>query len=154
MTAIAQPVTGQDINLAARATRQVLEVLLAEQGTSFTPFAALNQIVVLGPSVDRDGLVRRLGSAFALDDASVPAILHGLQARGLVHQTTSSGAAASAQVELTAAGEDEHQRLTRLVAGLTAELYRGFDADDLATTRRVLVAVTERATAQIRSSIC
>jgi DNA-binding MarR family transcriptional regulator len=153
MTTVGQPVNGQDINLAASATRTVLEVLLAEQGTSFAPFAAMNQMVALGPSANRDELVRRLGAAFQVDDATVLALLHGLQARGLVRQTTPSAADTTVHVQLTAEGEAEHQRLSSLVAAVTAELYRGFDAEDLATTRRVLVTLTERASAQVRSGI-
>lgn len=153
MTSVGQPVNGQDINLAARATRNLLKVLLAEQGTSFPPFATMNQIVSLGLSIDRDELVRRLGVAFQVDGATVLAILHGLQARGLVRQTTSPGGDATVRVQLTPEGEAEHKRLSTLVAGVTAQLYRGFDAGDLATTRRVLVALTERASAQVRSSI-
>ena len=54
-------------------------------------------------------------------------------------------------MELIPTGEAEHQRLTAIVGKATAQLYSGFDAEDLATTRRVLVTVTERVSAQLRA---
>jgi DNA-binding MarR family transcriptional regulator len=146
MTSSAQPVSGQDINLAARASRQALDVLLAEQGTSFAPCATLNTIVALGASLDREALVRHLGAGLDVDAATVRAVLHGLQARRLV-------ALSDEHYVLTAEGKAEHQRLSQPVAALTAELYGGLDADELAATRRVLVALTERASAHVQASI-
>jgi hypothetical protein len=63
MTTSTQPVTGQDIAVAAKATRTLLDMLLAEAGTSFAPFATLNTVAVRGPSVSRADLLRSLGAA-------------------------------------------------------------------------------------------
>jgi DNA-binding MarR family transcriptional regulator len=151
MTTVAQPVNGQDIAVAARASRQVLDVLLAEQGTSFAPFATMNTVVALGRSLDCDALVRHLGAAFDVDATTVRSLLHGLEALGLVQQTAESGP--ELHYQLTREGQAEQQRLSKLAAGVAAELYRGFNAEELATTRRVLVALTERAAAQVRSAL-
>jgi DNA-binding MarR family transcriptional regulator len=152
MTTIAQPVTGQDINLAAQATRKALDVVLAEQGTSFAPVATLNNISARGKSLDRDGLVLNLAGAFQIDEQSVLTILHGLEARGLVRQALDD-VHGTLYFELTAEGEAEQRRLSGIISGLTAELYRDFHADELATTRRVLVTLTERAAAHVASSV-
>ena len=148
MTLVAQPVTGQDINLAARATRQALDVLLAEQGTSFPPLAAMNAIGSRGATLEANAVVAMLGNALDVDPETIRTILHGLEARGLVRQVTSN-ADGKTHFELTAAGTAEHRRLSAVTAALTAELYRDFDAEDLATTRRILVTLTERANAHV-----
>ena len=150
MTTIAPPVTGQDINFAALATRRALEVLLVEQGTSFEPTATMNAIVGVGKSLDSDGLVRYLSNALRVDVQTVETIVHGLEGRGLVH-LSEPHADGKSRYELTAEGEAEQRRLTSVTSGLTAQLYRDFDPDDLATTRRVLVTLSERATAHVAS---
>ena len=149
-TNIAPPVTGQDINFAALATRRALEVLLAEQGTSFEPTATMNAIAGVGKSPDLDGQVRFLSSALRVDVQTVETILHGLEARGLVQQTASDGDG-KRRYALTPEGEAEQRRLNEVTAALAARLYRDFDPDDLAITRRVLVTLTERATAHVAS---
>ena len=67
-TIAAPPFTGQDINVAARAVRRLIDVLLAEAGTSFFPFATLNVIDVSGPSVELSALTKRLGAGLDLND--------------------------------------------------------------------------------------
>jgi DNA-binding MarR family transcriptional regulator len=152
MTVSAPPVTGQDINLAARSTRKALEVLLAEQGASFPPLGAMNTIVTRGASLDRQELVRFLGSALDVDAQTVATILHGLQTRGLAREVTSAGDG-RVHLELTAEGSAELQRLNAIIGGITAELYRDFEPEELAITRRVLVTLTERADAYIAASL-
>jgi DNA-binding MarR family transcriptional regulator len=147
MTLIAPPVTGQDINLAARATRKALEVLLAEQGTSFPPLATMNVIASRGNLLSRDAVVRTLANALDVDPQSVATILHGLQSRGLVRAT------ADDHFALTEAGVAEHQRLTDITRELTAKLYADFEPDDLAAARRVLVTLTERAEAHVAATL-
>jgi hypothetical protein len=56
-------------------------------------------------------------------------------------------------LELTPEGSAELQRLNAIIGGITAELYRDFDPDELAITRRVLVTLTERADAYIAASL-
>jgi DNA-binding MarR family transcriptional regulator len=153
MTTVTQPpVTGQDINLAARATRKALEVLLAEQGASFQPLATLNSIAARGATLDAEALVRNLANAFDVDSQTVHSVLHGLQARGLVRQTPSH-ADSQSHFELTADGAQELQRLNAIVGQLTAKLYRDFDPQELATTRQVLVTLTERAEAYVDTAL-
>jgi hypothetical protein len=47
--------------------------------------------------------------------------------------------------QLTAEGTALHARLAEAVAAVTRRVYAGLDPDDLVTTHRVLVEVTERA---------
>jgi DNA-binding MarR family transcriptional regulator len=149
MTAIAQPVNGQDINLAAQATRKALEVVLAEQGTTFAPLAALNTIGARGAALDTAALVGTLAGGLQVEEQAVLTILHGLAARGLVRRR----AAESDGYELTDAGAAEQQRIAERVGNLTAQLYAGLDPEDLATTRRVLVTLTDRATTYLAAAL-
>lgn len=143
MTTIAPPVTGQDIAMAARATRQVLDIFLAEQGTNFLPFATLNTIVAQGEVLAADGLVRRLCYALDVDSSTVHIVLNGLRTRGLIRQ--SAGPSGEVHFELTPDGQAEHQRLNGLLAPITADLYRDFNPAELAATRHVLVTLADRA---------
>ena len=138
-SATAQPVNGQDINVAAQAVRSVLEVVLAEAGTTFPPFATMNTLAARGPQVTRDALVAEIASGLQVDEATVRAILRGLQSRGLVTRT--SGPDSSVRVEFTPEGEAEHRRLRTLVQAATVDLYKELDPEALATTRLVLVAL-------------
>jgi DNA-binding MarR family transcriptional regulator len=146
MTSVAQPLTGQDINLAARATRKALEVVLAEQGVAFAPLATLNTIVGRGTTLERDGLIRYVSSALDVDPQTVVTIVHGLESRGLVrHDGT--------HLELTEQGVAEHRQLTAVTGQLTEKLYRGLDPSDLIAAHRVLATLTERAEAHVAATL-
>ena len=138
-----------DINMAARATRKALDVVLAEQGTSFPPLATLNTLVSRGGELERGTLIAQLARGLDVNSDTVQTLLHGLETRGLVRD----GAHGAASVELTPEGQAEHRRLTAIVGGLTGALYAGFDADELALTRRVLVALSERADAHVAATV-
>src|SRR5215471_16041783 len=129
MTSVAQPLTGQDINLAARATRKALEVVLAEQGFAFAPLATLNTIVGRGPALDRDGIIRFVSGALDVDPQTVVTIVHGLESRGLVRH-------AGTHLELTEMGAAELAQLNAIIAQLTVKLYAGLDPDDLIAAHR------------------
>ena len=143
MTSVLTPVNGQDINLAARATRKALEALLAEQGTTFPPLAVMNVLTTRGGSLDRAALVEFVSTVLELDAMTVRLIVHGLEQRGLIAASGERG------LELTSEGRHEHKRLSALAGQVTAELYRDLDPRDLAVTRRVLVTLTERANSRV-----
>ena len=149
MTAVGQPVNGQDINMAARATRKALDVVLAEQGTSFPPLALLNTLVSAGSAMDRDMLITRLERGLDVNAETVMTVLHGLESRGLVQVLSDS----KPQVRLTPEGQAEHGRISSIVSGLTSALYAGFDTEELAVTRRVLITLTERADAHVEATV-
>jgi DNA-binding MarR family transcriptional regulator len=149
MTAVGQPVNGQDISMAARATRKALDVVLAEQGTSFPPLATLNTLVSRGNVMDRDALIAQLARGLDVNAETVLTVVHGLEARGLVDTSTDE----TVRIQLTPAGQAEHRRLTSIISGLTDALYQGFDANELAVTRRVLVTLTERADSHVAETV-
>ena len=149
MTATGQPVNGQDINMAARATRKALDVVLAEQATSFPPLALLNTLAARGGVIDHASLIAQLARGLDVNPETVLTVLHGLETRGLV----TVGVGEPTQVQLTPEGQAEHRRLSAITARLTDALYAGFDADELAVTRRVLVTLTERADAHVAATV-
>jgi hypothetical protein len=67
-------------------------------------------------------------------------------AEDLVDGFTSSGIAAEdGQIELTPDGRALFDRIFGQVRNASIQLYSGLDPDDLATTRRILMEVSERA---------
>ena len=55
-------------------------------------------------------------------------------------------------VELTSEGVTEQRRLSTIGGQATAQLQSGFSAEELATTRRVLTTMSERAAVLLRPS--
>jgi hypothetical protein len=76
---------GQDINVAAAATRAVHDALVAKAGTTFEQLVALRALVGAGAAADRD-----TAAAPAADEAAVKQALHHLEAAGLI-QTNGAG---------------------------------------------------------------
>jgi DNA-binding MarR family transcriptional regulator len=130
------PLTGQDIGEAAAAVRVLLTDLLDRAGLVFEDWVALRMLALAGASVDRETLQRDLARELRTDRSTIAASLARLEGAGLV-----GGAA------LTIWGEALFGRLRDAVAQASAQVYSGMDPEDLATTRRVLREVTERANA-------
>jgi len=141
--------TGQDINVAARAVRRLLDALLDEAGITFAGWVAVLTLAQDGPAIRRDVLQRDLAENLQADASSITELLDQLESTGLVREASDAGAADAVHVRLTPDGEALVRRLQEGIGRITAELYSGFDPTDLATTRRVLVEVTERANARL-----
>ncbi len=137
MTTTAPPLTGQDINLAARATRQLLVADLERLDATFDQWVVIN-LIGTGQVSQLTALRARLVAGLGLDDATIDDVLTSLVATDLIHR---DGEALS----LTATGAQRWQTGQVLVAEIVGALYGGIDPDELATTRRVLIEVTERA---------
>jgi DNA-binding MarR family transcriptional regulator len=137
--------TGQDIGQAERATRAVLEALLAEIGTSFLDWVTLNLLASGGSIVEQGELVHGITGGLKIDERPVLAALDELVTAGLVARTAGD----QPRVELTPAGEALHHQVREGINRIADRLYRDFSADDLATAHRVLATVTERANAEL-----
>jgi hypothetical protein len=133
--------SGQDIGVAAAATRALLDGLLARAGTDFPAWVALRRLSQPGPAPTVDELRRDLINLLTIDATSAALIVERLAARGW---TAPNGAA----VTLTPEGTAFHRRLVEQTGQLTGELYQGIDAADLAAAKRVLGEVTQRANAR------
>ncbi len=138
------PTLTQSIGQAENALRAVLDRLLAETGTTFVQWVTLNMLARGGSSVQQEQLVRQISAALKLDEPTVLATLDELTTLGLI---TPPGEAA--RVEPTTAGDAQFHRLRQRIDSVTERLYGDLPMDDLATTRRVLGIVTERANAEL-----
>lgn len=118
--------TGRDINIAAAASRGILEALLEKEGLTFDDWVTFRSIVT-GQEVP---------SGFTGDEAAATA-LSRLGAAGLIQSPSAP----------TAKGTELFERITERAAQAGDQLYEGIDAADLATVERVLNLVTERAAA-------
>jgi hypothetical protein len=128
------PLNGQVIGQAERATRAVLDRLLARYDTPFEQWVALNLTAGSGP-VPAGELAARL----RIPPEDGAAALAALTADGLL---TGAG-------ELTAAGRDRHAEITAGLTEITDRLYGDLPADDLAVAGRVLTVITARASAEL-----
>jgi DNA-binding MarR family transcriptional regulator len=134
------PVSGIDIGLAFRATRAILDRLLARSGTDFTGWVALRTLAQPGPPPAPDALRIGLAGTIGIDPTTARLALDRLAAQGWIHTGDT--------VELTEAGAALHRGLLEQIGQVTTELYGGIEPGDLAATRRVLTEVTERANAR------
>jgi DNA-binding MarR family transcriptional regulator len=141
----APPLSGADINLAARATRSLLDVLLAQVSINFPQWIALQTLDGSSTPLDRTPLTTDLASRLELPSATIADVLGSLEQAGLI---TADGAA----VRLTSRGDDVVKRVQAGIARIVGGLYGQFDPQELATTGRVLRAITERVP-QVRATL-
>ncbi len=140
-----QPATlnGQVIGQAERATRAVLEVLLAEAGTTFTEWVALNLVATQGDTAI-DSLVEQLVTGLRIADSEARAAIDDLVRAALI--------TVSDEVRLTADGRPRYQRISDGIAEITRRLYHDLPHDDLVVARRVLETLTQRARAELAAA--
>ena len=135
---------GQVLGQAERATRALLEVLLAETGTPFEQWVTINLVHAEGGSIDEADLVQRLASGLRIDGEAALDVVGALRSPALL-QTADDARC----VELTAAGAARHDRIRAGIDQITERLYGDVAHDDLVTAGRVLTLVTERAKAEL-----
>jgi hypothetical protein len=141
--------TGDAINLAARAVQAVLEGLLEETGTSFHEWVTLNAVAASGGSIEQHVLEARLHDSLKRDaDAIDEAIAH-LVNEGHLRRVPGAEAA----LEVTPSGSALHDRIRSGSGEIAARLYEGIPVEDLAATARVLATVRERANADLAASV-
>lgn len=140
----APPLTGQHIAEAQGAVHALLESVLDGTGVSSNEYIALRVLAVRGPWTSPAGLHEFLAGQrqLDLDPAAVAGLLDGLEAGGLASGTAHDD---PGPAELTAKGAALHAELADAITPTTTRLYADMDATDLATTRRVLMEVAERA---------
>jgi DNA-binding MarR family transcriptional regulator len=134
--------TGQEIALAANATRAVLDVLLADVNTTFHQWVILNFTATSGGSVPRDAVVARMRSALKIDHSAASAAIEEVVALGLAE-------ADGDRLTLTPTGSELFEQIRAGSAAIVERLYTGLPIEDQLTTRRILAAVTERANAEL-----
>ncbi|WP_416873327.1 MarR family transcriptional regulator [Kitasatospora sp. SC0581] len=137
-------VNGRVIALAHYAARALLEGVLDRHGATFHQSVTLRVVTVAGGSIARDALVRDVTGSLKAEESVVHGVIGELTSAGLLSQDP----AEASRLHLTAAGRELYERTTTEAAGITARLYTGIPAEDLAVAGRVLALVTERANAE------
>jgi DNA-binding MarR family transcriptional regulator len=136
--------TGQDIGQAEKATRAVLDALLAETDITFHQWVILNVMADSASPVELDALAQRLTHGLKIDRPTALGVIDDVVAKGLVSR---SGRPVS--LMLTPAGDARHRAIRRGIDQITERLYGDLPPEDLATAHRILAIVTERANAEL-----
>ncbi|MFD5084882.1 MarR family transcriptional regulator [Kitasatospora sp. NPDC058201] len=138
----AAPATARALGLAHYAARGVLEHVLARHGVTFPQQIALRAAVTADTAQTPDDLVAQVQHALKADPADIRATLDELLTRQLLVTDGAHLLPTEAGRELLAAtGAD--------TAPLSARIWGGIPAEDLAAAGRVLALVTERADAEL-----
>ena len=134
-----QPLAGQ-INVAARATRGLLDAVLAEAGTTFSSWTVLAALKARGPLIQKD-----LAKSVNMIGPSIVERIDQLESAGLVVRSPVPDDRRASLVDLTGDGEALIARLHGVMRATENALTDGLDEHDVQTTRRVLAQVAERA---------
>lgn len=136
------PLNPRVIALAHYAGRAVLENVLARHGATFQQSVTLRVVAVADGPVDREWLVGEVVDALKIDKADLHAVVEELvEARLLT--------ADSALLTITDAGRDLYRTTSAETAPVTARIYAGIPAGDLAVAGRVLSLINERANTEL-----
>ena len=144
-TPLASPVGGRDLQMATRATRAVLDRVLADAGITFEQMAVLNTIELEGGSIATDALAAQLVQILKIDDAAARRAIATVAEPALVQPIGEQ----PEQLELSAAGRRLHADYSRQSLQISAEVWGGLPHEDPVATKRVLDAVTGRANAML-----
>ncbi|MDQ0582270.1 MarR family transcriptional regulator [Streptomyces rishiriensis] len=145
--ATTEPVTGpladaRALGLAHYAARGVLEHVLARHGITFQQQVALRAALGADTPQTPDDLVSQVQGSLKADAAAIRATLDELLARQLL-------VADGAHVRPTDAGRELTAAVGAETAPVSARVWGGIPAADLAAAGRVLALVTERANAEL-----
>lgn len=145
MTTTAPTVNGRVIALAHYAARALLEGVLARHGATFHQSVTLRAVLAAGGSTGRDELVADVTGSLKTDESVVRGVIEELTAGKLLEEDPAD----DSRIRFTDAGRELYESSTAETAEISARLYAGIPAEDLAIAGRVLALVTERANAEL-----
>ncbi|MGW8761593.1 MarR family transcriptional regulator [Streptomyces sp. NPDC055815] len=145
MTTTAPTTNGRVIALAHYSARALLEGVLTRHGATFEQSVTLRAVAVAGDSIGRDELVTDVMGSLKAEESVVRAVIDGMTAAELLEQDP----AADPRLRLTATGRELYESTTAETAEISARLYAGIPAEDLAVAGRVLTLLTQRANAEL-----
>jgi DNA-binding MarR family transcriptional regulator len=142
MSTIATPTTLNPaiIGQAEKAHKAILDRILAETTLDEKQWITVQVALAAGASFDRVQLVAGVASAAKFDAADVEAAIAALTGAGLVQ----AAPGADGQLTFTVEGRVLVENLRGETRAIIARAYRDIPAEDLATTARVLTAVTAK----------
>ena len=130
------------LGLAHYAARGVLEHALTQRGITFQQQIALRAVVTADAPQTPDDLVTQVRGSLKADPADIRATLDELLAEQLL-------VADGAHLRPTKAGRELMAAIGAETAPISARIWGGIPAEDLAAAGRVLALVTERANAEL-----
>ncbi|MFF2812535.1 MarR family transcriptional regulator [Streptomyces sp. NPDC058000] len=130
------------LGLAHYAARGVLEHVLARHGATFQQQVALRAAITTDAPRTPDDLIAQVQGSLKADPADIRATLDELLAKQLLITDGTHLRPTDAGRELLAAAGAE-------TAPITARIWGGIPAEDLAAAGRVLALVAERANAEL-----
>ncbi|MFG2334264.1 MarR family transcriptional regulator [Streptomyces sp. NPDC048604] len=136
------------IGVAHYAVRACLEGVLGRHGATFQQSVTLRVVVVAGGSLDRDALVRDVIGSLKVDESEVRGVIGELTAAGLLEEDPTE----PSRLRPTDAGRELYEITTAESAELSARLYAGIPAEDLAVAGRVLGLIRDRANAELAAA--
>jgi DNA-binding MarR family transcriptional regulator len=142
MTTTAPTADARALGLAHYAARAVLEHVLARHGITFQQQIALRAAVTADAPRTPDDLITQVRDSLKADPAGIRTTLDELLARQLLVTDGAHLRPTDAGRELIAAAGAE-------TAPVSARIWGGIPAEDLAAAGRVLALVTERANAEL-----
>jgi MarR family transcriptional regulator for hemolysin len=131
---------GFQVGLTAKAMRALLDARLAEQGVTFSTWVVLIVLATQGGQIQR-----HLADAVDVEGPTMVRRLDQLEAAGLVERSPVPEDRRATRITLTEHGRRLYQRVRTAVQEAEAELLAGLDPQAVATTRRVLQLLVERA---------
>ncbi|WP_427165223.1 MarR family transcriptional regulator [Streptomyces sp. C1-1] len=142
MTTTAPVADARALGLAHYAARAALESVLIRHGLTFQQHITLRSVVVAEAPVDRDALVAQVTGSLKVDAAETRGVVEELIGKGLL-------TAEATRVRAADAGRALYAEVGAETGELSARVWSGIPAEDLAAAGRVLALVTERANAEL-----
>ncbi|WP_432155317.1 MarR family transcriptional regulator [Streptomyces sp. bgisy153] len=141
-TTTAAPADARILALAHYAARGVLERVLARHGLTFQQQVTLRAAIAADAPRTPDELVLEVRGSLKADAAEVHAVVDELVGKELL-------AMDGVRLRPTDAGRQLLARVTAETAPVSARIWSGIRAEDLAAAGRVLALVKERADAEL-----
>ncbi|MFD8971220.1 MarR family transcriptional regulator [Streptomyces sp. NPDC059593] len=144
-TTTAPSANGRVVALAFFAGRAVLEGVLTRHGITYHQSVTLRAVVTAGGSLGREELVADVNGSLKTDESVVRGVVDELTAAKLLEADPTD----TSRLRLTDTGRGLDATTSAESAEISARLYAGIPAEDLAVAGRVLTLVTERANAEL-----
>ncbi|MFD0149290.1 MarR family transcriptional regulator [Streptomyces sp. NPDC055721] len=144
-TTTAPSANGRVVALAFFAARAVLQGVLTRHGITYHQSVTLRAVVTAGGSLGREELVADVNGSLKTDESVVRGVVDELTAAKLLEEDPTD----TSRLRLTDTGRELDATTSAESAEISARLYGGIPAEDLAVAGRVLTLVTERANAEL-----
>ena len=150
MTTIATPTTLNPsiIGQAEKAHKAILNRILVGTTLDEKQWITVQMALAAGATFERVQLVAGVASAAKFDPADVEAAIAALTGAGLVQAAPGAGS----QLSFTAAGRVLVENLRGETRDIIARAYGDIPAEDLATTARVLTAITAKISEELAAN--